>query len=167
MCRFYVEKRDSLGYILVRFLPENHVETWQNEEYEEPEPESDEDLVVDHVDGEDTETVESIIETTLLIIIFKLIRSQTSEYFLRLQSSERNILSLLERFVLLDLLVPATYIILGVEVKFQRTSSSKVAKWRTCSPYVENSPPRSVSIKYIWKPQFTRLRISQEKNFNP
>ena len=76
----------------VRFLPENHVKTWENEEYEEPEPESDEDLVIDHVDGEDTEAIKSNTETTLFHLHFKWIGSVTFEYFLKLQSSERNIL---------------------------------------------------------------------------
>ena len=72
-------------------LPENHVETWEDEEDEEPEPECNEDLVVDHVDGEDTEAVKSSTETTLFLLHFKWIGSDTFEYFLKLQSSERNI----------------------------------------------------------------------------
>ena len=39
------------------------METGENKEYEEPEPESDEDLVIDHVDGENTQTIKSIIES--------------------------------------------------------------------------------------------------------
>ena len=74
------------------FLPEDHVETGENEEDEEPEPESDEDLVIDHVDWEDTQSIKSNINTALLHIQFKLKCSDTFEYFLKLQSSERNIL---------------------------------------------------------------------------
>ena len=78
-------------YSLEGFLPEDHVETGENEEYEEPEPESDEDLVIDHVDGEDTQSIKSNIDTALLLNHFKLKCSDTFEYFLKLRSFEKNI----------------------------------------------------------------------------
>ena len=37
--------------------PPDHVEQGEDEEQEEPEPEGDVDLVIDHVDGEDTEPI--------------------------------------------------------------------------------------------------------------
>ena len=79
------------GNINGHCLPENHVETWEDEEDEKPEPESDEDLVIDHVDGEDTQSIKSNIETELLLNHFKLKCSDTFEYFLKLRSFEKNI----------------------------------------------------------------------------
>ena len=39
--------------------PPDHVQHWHYQEEEEPEPEGDVDLVIDHVDREDTESIKS------------------------------------------------------------------------------------------------------------
>ena len=67
-------------------LPEHHVEAGDEEEEEQPEPEGDEDLVIDHVDWENTEAVKS--NTEIILSPFKWIGLDTFEYFLKLHSSE-------------------------------------------------------------------------------
>ena len=58
---------------VLTLLPEHHVEAGDDEEKEEPEPEGDEDLVIDHVDRKDTEAVKSKTVTRIIYILIRLI----------------------------------------------------------------------------------------------
>ena len=102
------------------------MKTGEKKECEQPEPETDVDLVIDHVDGEDAKTIKSN-KSGKKKFTLKIISHHTFEYFLTLRSFQKSILSLLEKLSPLDLLVPVIQeCINAFHLLF--TSSSRVAK---------------------------------------
>ena len=77
-----------------RHYPKDEVDDGHHEQQDQPEPEDDVDLVIDHIDRENAQSIKSTYNWQHLFKINQIF-CVTSEYFRTLQSCEKCILSLL------------------------------------------------------------------------